>query len=46
MVPQRVLGLKYERGERETGLTALGGLLLYLGLAAVMGLGKSSGMWG
>jgi hypothetical protein len=32
---QGVLGFKYERGERETGLTALGGLPLYLELAAV-----------
>ena len=41
MMSQGVLGFKYERGERETGLTALGGLPLYLELAVVIGLGKS-----
>lgn len=38
---QGVLPFKYEEEKKETGMTALGGLPIYLDLAAVMGIGES-----
>ena len=38
---QGVLPFKYEEEKKETGMTALGGLPVYLDLAAVMGVGES-----
>lgn len=38
---QRRLPFKYEEGKREKGITSLGGLPLYLGLANVIGLCRS-----
>ena len=38
---QGVLPFKYEKEKKETGMTALGGLPVYLDLATVMGLGES-----
>jgi hypothetical protein len=39
-MPQGVLPYKYEEAKRETGMTSLGGLPVYLDLATVMGLGE------
>ncbi len=36
---QGVLSFKYEEEKKETGMTALGGLPVYLDLASVMGIG-------
>jgi len=38
---QGVLPFKYEEEKKETGMTALAGLPVYLDLATVMGLGES-----
>ena len=38
---QGVLSFKYEEEKKETGMTALGGLPVYLDLASVMGIGDS-----
>jgi hypothetical protein len=38
---QGVLPFKYEKEKKETGMTALGGLPVYLDLATVMGMGES-----
>jgi len=38
---QGVLPYKYEEEKRETGMTSLGGLPVYLDLATVMGMGES-----
>ncbi len=40
MLAQGVLPFQLEQGKRDKGLTALGGLPMYLDLAAVLGLGK------
>ena len=40
---QGVLSFKYEEEKRETGMTALGGLPVYLDLASVMGIAESIG---
>jgi hypothetical protein len=41
VIAQGVLPIKYELERSEAGMTALGGLPLYLDLAAVIGLSKS-----
>jgi Transposase DDE domain group 1 len=41
VITQGVLPIKYELEKSQAGMTALGGLPLYLDLAAVMGLSKS-----
>ena len=38
---QGVLPFKYEEEKKESGITALGGLPIYLDLATVMGIGES-----
>jgi hypothetical protein len=38
---QKTLPFKFEEDKRETGITSLGGLALYTGLAHIMGLSKS-----
>jgi hypothetical protein len=41
IMAQGVLAFKYETEKKTTGMTALGGLPAYLGLAQVIGLSKS-----
>jgi hypothetical protein len=41
IMSQGVLPFKYEEAKKESGMTALGGLPLYLDLATVMGIGES-----
>lgn len=38
---QGALSFKYEEEKRDSGMTALGGLPVYMDLASVMGLGDS-----
>jgi hypothetical protein len=38
---QKTLPFKFEEGKKEKGVTSLGGLALYAGLAYIMGLSKS-----
>ena len=38
---QGVLPFKYEEGKKDTGMTALAGLPIYLDLASVMGINES-----
>ena len=38
---QKTLSFKYEEDKKEAGITSLGGLALYTGLAHIMGLSKS-----
>jgi len=38
---QKALPFKFEEGKKERGITSLGGLALYAGLAYIMGLSKS-----
>lgn len=38
---QGVLPFKYEREKKESGMTAMSGLPIYLDLATVMGIGES-----
>ena len=38
---QGVLPFKYEEAKKESGMTALAGLPIYLDLAAVIGIGES-----
>jgi hypothetical protein len=40
-MPQGALPFKYEAAKKESGMTALGGLPVYLDLATVMGVGES-----
>jgi hypothetical protein len=41
IMAQGILPFKYEAEKKTTGMSALGGLPVYLDLAKVMGLGKS-----